>query len=155
MDEALMRLALEQAMRALQTGEPPFGVVIAAADGAVLAAGYDTVRSTHDWTRHAEIETVRAACREHGPDLTGCTLVTTVEPCPMCFTSAWLARVSRVVFGATMAEVAAATAGAQRELSIPANRINELSPEPIELLGGVLAVECAALFRRPDAMAAT
>jgi tRNA(Arg) A34 adenosine deaminase TadA len=150
-DEVLMQLAIDQAVEALRAGEPPFGVVLVAGDGTVLAAGYDTVRGHGDWTRHAEIETVRAACRAYGPNLIGSTLVTTVEPCPMCFTAAWLARVSRVVFGASMADVFAATAGQQRELSIPTATINQLSPAPIQLDGGIRREECLAFFQRGSA----
>ncbi|WP_437746861.1 ABC transporter substrate-binding protein [Sorangium sp. So ce1504] len=90
--------------------------------------------------------TVRRACAAAGPDLTGYTLYTTVEPCPMCFTAAWLARVSRVVFGCTMQEVTAATGGAQRELAVPARWMNESSGAPVDLVGGVLADRCLALF---------
>jgi tRNA(adenine34) deaminase len=146
-DEVLMRLALEQARYASQIGEPPFGAVVVDAKGNLIAAGHDTVRSRRDWTRHAEIEAVRAACRGKSPDLSGYTLVTTVEPCPMCLTAAWLARISRLVFGATMAEVAEATAGAQRELRIPAHEMNRLGGEPIQVEGGVLREECVAPFR--------
>lgn len=141
-----MQLALDQAGVALRAGEPPFGAVLFSRDGAMLAAGHDTVRGHSDWTRHAEIEVVRAACRAHGPDLAESTLVTTVEPCPMCFTSAWLARVSRVIFGASMADISAATGGQQRELSIAATTINSLSPAPIRVDAGIRREECIALF---------
>ncbi len=152
-DELGIRLALAEAERGLKAGEPPFGVVITAPDGVVMASGYDTVRIAADWTYHAEVETVRSACRRYGPDLTGCTLYTTVEPCPMCFTSAWLASISVIVFGASMAEVHAVTHGKQRELSIPAERINEMSPMPIQLRGSVLREECLALFHLPGRVA--
>lgn len=152
-DEMGIRLALAEAERGLLAGEPPFGVAIIAPGGEVMAVGYDTVRTAGDWTYHAEIETVRAACRRYGPDLTGSTLYTTVEPCPMCFTAAWLAKISTIVFGASMAEVDAATAGQQRELAIPAKQINQMSPAPIQLRGGVLREECLALFHLPGAFA--
>jgi tRNA(Arg) A34 adenosine deaminase TadA len=64
----------------------------------------------------------------------------------MCFTSAWLARVSRVVFGCTMDAVDSVTLGQQRELRIPASEVNARSGEPIALLGGVLAEACLKLF---------
>ncbi|MDT5287085.1 MAG: tRNA(adenine34) deaminase [Mycobacterium sp.] len=101
-------------------------------------------------TRHAEVNVVRLASRALGPDLSGCTLYTTVEPCPMCFTSAWLARVSRVVFGCTMDAVHSVTLGQQREMRIPASEVNARSGEPIELLGGVLAEACLKLFEERD-----
>jgi tRNA(adenine34) deaminase len=154
-DEHFMGLALRQAERAMELGEPPFGVVVISAAGEVLAAGHDTVRFHRDWTRHAEIEAVRAACAVHGEDVNGSILFTTVEPCPMCFTAAWLARLSRIVFGATMAEVSVVTRGNQRELSVPAWKINELGPESIALKGGVLRAECLTLFHRPEAYPAT
>jgi tRNA(Arg) A34 adenosine deaminase TadA len=145
-DETLMGHALRLAESALKIGEPPFGAIVVAPDGAILAAGHDTVCTSRDWTRHAEIEVVRTACRNHGPDLQGCALVTTVEPCPMCFTSAWLVRISRIVYGATMADVDSVTAGQQRELGVPAVSMNELSHEPLKLVGGVRREECLALF---------
>lgn len=71
----------------------------------------------------------------------------------MCFTAAWLAKISTIVFGASMAEVDVATAGQQRELAIPAKQVNEMSPAPIQLRGGVLREECLALFHLPGAFA--
>jgi tRNA(Arg) A34 adenosine deaminase TadA len=141
-----MRLALALAEKATRHGEPPFGALVVAPDGDVVADSTDRVVAEADMTWHAEVNVVRLASRALGPDLTGCTLYTTVEPCPMCFTSAWLARVSRVVFGCTMDAVDSVTLGQQRELRIPASEVNARSGEPIELLGGVLAEACLKLF---------
>ncbi|MDC0681590.1 nucleoside deaminase [Sorangium atrum] len=145
-DEALMARALELARGAQRAGEPPFGALVAAPDGTVVAEATDEVNAQRDFTWHAEVGAVRRACAAAGPDLTGYTLYTTVEPCPMCFTAAWLARVSRVIFGCTMQEVTAATGGAQRELAVPARWMNENSGAPVDLVGGVLADRCLALF---------
>ncbi|WP_437746875.1 nucleoside deaminase [Sorangium sp. So ce1504] len=145
-DEARMARALELARGAQRAGEPPFGALVAAPDGTVVAEATDEVNAQRDFTWHAEVGAVRRACAAAGPDLTGYTLYTTVEPCPMCFTAAWLARVSRVVFGCTMQEVTAATGGAQRELAVPARWMNESSGAPVDLVGGVLADRCLALF---------
>lgn len=146
-DEALMARALELARGALAAGEPPFGALVVAPDGAILAEATDEVNGRRDMTRHAEMGAVRRACAAVGPDLRGTTLYTTVEPCPMCFTAAWLARVSRVVFGCTMQEVARATGGAQREMVVPAAWLNARSGAPLDLLGGVLAARCLDPFR--------
>jgi tRNA(Arg) A34 adenosine deaminase TadA len=145
-----MRLALALTERAARNGEPPFGALVVGPDGDVVADSTDRVVAEADMTRHAEVNVVRIACRAMGPDLTGCTLYTTVEPCPMCFTSAWLARVSRVVFGCTMDAVDSVTLGQQRELRIPASEVNARSGEPIELLGGVLAEACLKQFEERD-----
>jgi tRNA(Arg) A34 adenosine deaminase TadA len=138
--------ALEVARRAQAIGEPPFGAVILGAQGTLIAEASDAVRAAGDLSQHAEVNVVRRACERLGPVLSGATLYTTVEPCPMCFTAAWLARIDRLVFGATMDQVHAATQGAQRELRIPALEMNRLSGEPIVLIGDILADACLALF---------
>jgi tRNA(Arg) A34 adenosine deaminase TadA len=141
-----MRAAIEVAREGAQHGEPPFGAVIVDAAGGEIVRNHDRVVACRDWTRHAETDAVRAACSRRGPSLGGCTLVTTCEPCPMCFTAAWLAGVDRLVFGCTMADVARVTRGAQIELAVPAADMNARSGRPMTLCGGVLADECLALF---------
>ncbi|KYG04734.1 deoxycytidylate deaminase [Sorangium cellulosum] len=147
-DEGLMGRALELARGAQRAGEPPFGALVVAPNGTIVAEATDEVNGQRDFTYHAEVGAVRRACAAVGADLRGYTLYTTVEPCPMCFTAAWLARIGRVVFGCTMAEVTAATGGAQRELAVPARWMNEHSGAPVDLLGGVRDAECLALFGR-------
>jgi tRNA(Arg) A34 adenosine deaminase TadA len=145
-----MGCALELAREAVAAGEPPFGAVLVDGSGKIVAWTTDRVRSQRDMTQHAEIEAVRQACALLGPDLSGGTLYTTCEPCPMCFTAAWLARVSRIVWGATMAEVAVLMGPSQRELAVPAAKMNELGGDQVALLGGVRADECLDLFRCPS-----
>jgi len=78
----------------------PFGAVIVTADGKTFD-GVNRVTATNDPTAHAEVTAIRRACRELGTfDLTGATLYTSCEPCPMCLASALWARVERVVFAA-------------------------------------------------------
>lgn len=142
-----MQLALTLARQAMCDGEPPFGALVVGPGGDVVAESADRVAAEGDMTRHAEVNAVRIACRLVGPDLRGCTLYTTVEPCPMCFTSAWLARVSRIVFGSTMDAVHDTTRGAQRELRVSAATMNANSGEPLDVSGGVLSEDCLRLFR--------
>lgn len=142
----LMQRALDVARNGMTAGEPPFGAILVASSGELVAALSDQVRFFRDFTRHAEIEIVRMAVAARGPDLRGCTLVTTVEPCPMCFTAAWLARVSRIVYGTTMAAVAAATQHAQREVMVPVERMNAFSGNQIEVIGGIDDHACLSLF---------
>jgi tRNA(Arg) A34 adenosine deaminase TadA len=117
---AMMRMALEEAQVGVNSGEPPFGAVVFDPGGRVIATAHDTVSSHHDMTRHAETDVVRLAVARAGADLSGCTLVTTVEPCPMCFTAAWLSKIACIVFGTTMTAVSKATGGEQREVNVPA-----------------------------------
>jgi tRNA(adenine34) deaminase len=144
--QPLMQRAIDVARKGAAAGEPPFGAILVSSSGEFVAARSDQVRSFRDFTRHAEIEIVRMAVAARGPDLHGLTLVTTVEPCPMCFTAAWLARISRIVYGTTMAAVAAATQGAQREVMVPVEQMNACSGSQIEVIGGIDGHACLSLF---------
>lgn len=144
-----MLRALHVALAAQVEGEPPFGALVVDGSAHVVAEASDEVRRGRDFSLHAEVNVVHRACRLLGPDLSACTLYTTVEPCPMCFTAAWLAHISRIVYGASMDAVFVATGGAQRELRMPAAQINALSGEPMALRGGVLAERCLQPFKSP------
>ncbi|MFC6590906.1 tRNA lysidine(34) synthetase TilS [Deinococcus lacus] len=98
--ERAMQRALELAREAAAAGEVPVGAVVLSASGAVIGEGRNRSRECGDMTRHAELEALRAACAVAGAYLTGCTLVVTLEPCPMCLGAALEARVSHVVYGA-------------------------------------------------------
>ena len=141
-----MQRAIDIARGGLAVGEPPFGALVVDPSGNVIAEVSDQVRTFRDLTRHAEIEAIRLAVAARGPDLTGCSLVTTVEPCPMCFTAAWLSRVRRIVYGTSMVAVAAATRCAQRELIVTAEFMNGASGNEIEVIDGVADRECLELF---------
>ena len=96
-----MALALKQARCAAARGEVPVGAVVLGPDGALLAAAGNQVEADRDAAAHAELLALSAAARAIGsPRLTGCDLVVTLEPCPMCAAAASLFRVRRVVFGA-------------------------------------------------------
>jgi len=100
-DAAFMRLALGEARRALDAGEVPVGAVAVAPSGEVLAVGRNATEAARDPTAHAEMSVVRAAAARLGAwRLSGVTVYTTLEPCPMCAGALLQARVSRVVFGA-------------------------------------------------------
>lgn len=78
----------------------PFGALVVR-DGEILASGTNRVTADHDPTAHAEVVALRAAAVAEGThDLTGATLITTCEPCPMCLAAAWWARVERVLYAA-------------------------------------------------------
>ena len=95
-----MRLALNEARKALQLQEVPIGAVVVA-DGAVVGRGHNLVETLSDPTAHAEMQALTAAASTLGGKyLQGCTLYVTVEPCIMCAGAAGWAQVSRVVWGA-------------------------------------------------------
>lgn len=96
-----MDRALQLAARAAADGDIPVGAVVVDADGAVIGEGRNTRERDGDPTGHAEVVALRAAADAKGEwRLTGCTLVVTLEPCPMCAGASALARVDRIVLGA-------------------------------------------------------
>lgn len=141
-----MRVALDVARAGARDGEPPFGAVVVDADGRELARAHDRVHARGDLSRHSELEAVQAACAMHGPDLSGSTLYASTEPCAMCFTSAWLARVSRVVWGCSINDMLALDPTA-RQVLLPAATVNAATPAPIALEGGVLRAEALEVLR--------
>jgi guanine deaminase len=99
-DQGFLDLAVDLAVRNVADGGGPFGAVVVR-DGVVLARGQNRVTRDNDPTAHAEVQAIRAACRELGSfSLAGCTLYSSCEPCPMCLASALWSRVDRVLFAA-------------------------------------------------------
>ncbi len=99
-DVAMMRLALEAAELAAERGEVPVGAVVARGDE-VLAVAANGREATKDPTAHAELLAIRLASEAIGGwRLSGCTLYSTLEPCPMCAGSAHASRLSRIVYAA-------------------------------------------------------
>lgn len=141
MHEQLMLLALREAARAARAGEVPVGAVLVDAGGEVIARGHNRPIVGRDPTAHAEVVTLRRAARRLGNyRLPGTTLYVTVEPCAMCAGALVLARVARVVFGALDPKGGAARS-LYRILDDP--RLNHR----VEVVGGILEAECAALLR--------
>lgn len=99
-DEKFMRLALNEARKALRQQEVPIGAVVVAG-GAVIGRGHNLVETLADPTAHAEMQALTAAAATLGGKyLQECTLYVTVEPCIMCAGAIGWAQVSRVVWGA-------------------------------------------------------
>lgn len=99
-DDEAMGEALAEARLALDHDDVPIGAVVVM-DGRIIARGHNERELTADPTAHAEVLALRRAAAALGTSrLDGATLVSTLEPCPMCAGAAQLARVGRVVFGA-------------------------------------------------------
>jgi tRNA(Arg) A34 adenosine deaminase TadA len=143
-DEAFLRRAIEVCRAGIDAGQSPFGAVIVRG-GAVVASAHNTVWRDGDPTAHAEVNAIRAAASAlKSPDLGGCTLYSTCEPCPMCLGASHWAKLDRVVFGAAIAD---ATAAGFAELRVAAATLAELGRSPLRVEGGLLREECADLFR--------
>ena len=144
-DERYMRLAIEKTREGIEAGQPPFGACLVR-DGEILATAHNTVAREGDITRHAEIDAVRASCRELGSiDLSGSVLYATATPCAMCFTSAEMAGINRVVIGVGPEDFRAYFPSSSRT---PTFRTPLGTTENgIEIIIGVLREECLALFK--------
>lgn len=144
MDESdYMKRAIETTRQGIAAGQTPFGSVIVKG-GAIVAATHNTVWRDTDTTAHAEVNCLRAAAKALGTiDLSGGTLYSTCEPCPMCLAAIHWAKIDRVVFGASIADAAGAGFS---ELSVPAAELARMGGSHLKVEGGLLKDECAALF---------
>ena len=135
-----MRLALEEARSAAAGGDVPVGAVIVRGDEILARAGNARERE-RDPTAHAEILALRRASRAIGSwHLEGCALVVTLEPCAMCAGAVVLARLDRLVFGAS--DPKAGFAGSLGDL-VRDGRLNH----EVDVTVGVLAEECGEILR--------
>ena len=144
-DERFMRMALEQARQGSQTpGGGEVGCVIVR-DGEVLARGFNEAERTFDPTAHAEIVTLRKlGQRLRAAEFPGCTLYCTLQCCGMCTMACIWAKVSRIVYGATRADVHSMYFE-ERHLNT-ADFISDAFRRDLEVTAGVLAAECSALY---------
>ena len=137
-----MRRAIELAERAAAAGDVPVGALVVSATGEVLGEGWNQREVHLDPSAHAEVVAIRAAAATLGSwRLEGCTLVVTMEPCPMCAGAAMLARVERVVLGAWDPKLGACG-------SVWDVLRDRRATHRAEVVGGVLEEECGAVVRR-------
>jgi tRNA(Arg) A34 adenosine deaminase TadA len=139
-DRDLMERAIAEARCAAAAGEVPVGAVLASG-GIVVSVGHNRLISSHDPTAHAEVEAIRAAGAALGAyRLEGASLYVTLEPCVMCVGAIVNARIARVYYGAR--DDKAGALGSVYDIGRD-GRLNHR----IEVYGGLLESECAALLR--------
>jgi tRNA(Arg) A34 adenosine deaminase TadA len=140
-DVAFMRMAIDEARQA----DFPFGAVIVR-DGAVIARGRNLGRTNHDPTAHGEMVAIRRGLAEHGPEaLRGSTLYTSGEPCAMCMGAIIWCHFGRLVFAASVTQLATKI----DQIMISSQEVADKARfAPIAITGGVLADEAMALFTK-------
>ncbi len=106
--DTFMRRAIALAEQNVANGGGgPFGAVVVH-DGRIIGEGTNQVTGTHDPTAHAEMVAIRAACTQLGTySLAGCEIFASCEPCPMCLSAIYWARIERIFFGNTKTDAAA------------------------------------------------
>ncbi|MCI1984788.1 MAG: nucleoside deaminase [Bifidobacteriaceae bacterium] len=135
-----MSLALALARKAAMSGDVPVGAVVLDENGAVIGEGFNRRDAAKDPFRHAEVDAMRAAAANLGTwNLDTCTLVVTLEPCPMCAGAAVMSHVGRIVFGAWDEKMGACGS----VWDIPRDPHVGFVPE---VIGGVREEECASVL---------
>jgi tRNA(adenine34) deaminase len=139
-DERFMRLALDEARH----GDYPFGAVIVR-DGQVVARGRNLGKTDGDPTAHGEMVAIRRCLTDHGrAALQGSTLYTSGEPCAMCMGAIIWCGIGRLVFAASVQQLATKI----NQIMISSEEVAAKSPfQPIKITGGVLADDAMRLFK--------
>jgi tRNA(adenine34) deaminase len=140
LDQQYMRMAIEQAQLAAQSGEVPVGAVLVK-DGQVISKAFNKPIANHDPSAHAEMLALReAALAEENYRIPGSTLYVTLEPCAMCSGAMLHARIDRVVYGASDPKTGAA--GSVLDIFASKQINHQTSVE-----GGIMSEECGQLLR--------
>jgi len=130
-EKKAMQLAIDKAREGIKNGN-------------VVACEHNVVWKTTDITAHAEINAIRVACKNlNSIDLSGCTIFSTCEPCPMCFSACHWARIAKIVYGASIAD---AKIAGFHELSISNETMKELGSSEVEIVFGFMREENVQLF---------
>ena len=104
MSNKFMMKAIELSIKSVNNGTGPFGAVIVK-NNKIISEGFNTVTLSNDPTSHAEIVAIRAACKELSNfSLEDCDLYTTCEPCPMCLSAIYWARINKIYYANTRSD---------------------------------------------------
>jgi len=143
-DEKYMAMAIAKAKQGVKRGQTPFGACIVRR-GKVIALAHNTVFKSTDITSHAEVHAIRIACKKIGSvDLSGATIYSTCEPCPMCFSACHWAKISTIVYGAKISD---AQKAGFNELHISNRKMKSQGGSPIKIQSGIMKKENIELFR--------
>jgi guanine deaminase len=142
-DDAFMHMALREAARGMKAGlGGPFGACIVRGR-TIVALAHNRVLASSDPTQHAEVVAIGRATRHLGARvLKGCTIYSTTEPCPMCFSAIHWAQIDRIVFGTGIADVKRL---GFNELSISNQTLKRLGKSRV-ILDRASKRECAELL---------
>jgi tRNA(Arg) A34 adenosine deaminase TadA len=101
-DNEYMKKACHLAEYSIRQGGGPFGAIIIDKNGDIIDGGHNRVTIDNDPTQHAEIVAIRNVCKKVGTfDLRGYSIYTSCEPCPMCLSAIYWARIDKIYYGNT------------------------------------------------------
>lgn len=148
-----MNKAIEEARKSASAGQYALGAVIVNSSGEIIATEHTTLHENNDPTCHAEINAIRSACFNlKSRYLPECWLYTTLEPCPMCTSTAIWAKMEGVVFGATKEDAQDFAKNLKeskftwRQIDVSSRDIIEKGDPKIKLVEKFMREECLGLF---------
>jgi len=152
--ENVMKKAIEEAKSSASAGQYALGAVVVNADGEIIATEHTTLHEHNDPTCHAEMNAIRSACSKlKSRYLPGCWLYTTLEPCPMCTSTAIWAKMDGIVFGATKEDAQDFAKNLKdakftwRQIDVSSRDIVEKGDPKIKLIEKFMKEECLELFQ--------
>jgi tRNA(Arg) A34 adenosine deaminase TadA len=150
-DAAHLRRAIELAREARGRGDDPFGAVLVAGDGRVLAEGQNTEHTERDVTGHAESNLIRDASRSvDAGTFASSSLYASGEPCAMCSAAIFFAGVGRVVYGASAARISEIRGSSLDDgrpaLRLPIREVLAAGTRPTDVVGPALEEEAVRVF---------
>lgn len=142
--EKYMLVAFSEAKASLAEGNHGFGAVVVRR-GRLIAKAHDREESESDPASHAEINAIRLAARKLGKDLTGCMLLSTHEPCPMCAAAIVWSGIREIGYGYSIRE---AMAQGRRRIPLTCRALFNRMRVKVRVYAGILRSQCAILYRR-------
>jgi len=139
-----MRLAIDEARKALENGEGmAFGAVIVK-DSEIISSAHNTVNKDKSPISHAETNAIDMACKKlKSKDLSGATLYSTCEPCPMCFAASRWVNISKLKFGVSLQDVIHIS----DTIEVSAEHLNEKGKSKMKISKNFLRDECLQLYK--------
>ncbi len=142
--QKFMRIAIDEAKLSLREGNSGFGAVIMK-EGALITRAHDTDSTEGDPTAHAEMKAVRRAASLLGKNLSGCTLISTHEPCPMCSTALFWSGIEVVAYGFSIKD---ALLQGRSRIDISIKEIFDRGRKKINISEPILYDECSILYNQ-------
>jgi len=137
-----MCVALDEARQSLREGNHGFGAAILSEER-IIAQAHDEEETQHDCTSHAEINAIKKASRIYGKDLSGCTMISTHEPCPMCAAAIVWSGISEIAFGYSIEE---SIEQGRKRIALRCEDIFASAGKDIKVVPGILYDECKVLY---------